>query len=327
MYQIKPPEVTARVREILFVELLGGLGDVLIALSAIQALARSHPEARLTVLTFPPGGELLKHDPLIHEVVHVPRPDPTRPRRAREAVEEMLAQRRWDLVVSDTSYDGTDALISSSGVLRTVTNLWRSPPPDERVGERFLRLLLAEGLIEPGAVAPPRLHLAPEERSVATEKLADARRPLAFLIPDAGMEVKRWPEESWGSLGRALCDRYGAGVVVPVGSDPEQATRVVRLVGGRARVWPRGTLRELAAGREGEDGETGLAVRAGDGLDGSERDQDVAQAPQEFHEQDLTHASCSLRRFDLIHARSLAVHAHLRSPALLDAFAPKLGVR
>src|ERR671932_1933241 len=130
MYQIKPSEVAARVREILFVELLGGLGDVLIALSAIQALARSHPEARLTVLTFPPGGELLKHDPLIHEVVHVPRPDPTRPRRAREAVEEMLAQRRWDLVVSDTSYDGIDDLISSSGASRTATNLWRSPPPD-----------------------------------------------------------------------------------------------------------------------------------------------------------------------------------------------------
>ena len=56
-------------REILFVELLGGLGDVLIALPAIQALARSHPEAGLTVLTFPPGGELLEQDPLIHWVV------------------------------------------------------------------------------------------------------------------------------------------------------------------------------------------------------------------------------------------------------------------
>jgi ADP-heptose:LPS heptosyltransferase len=61
------------------------------------------------------------------------------------------------------------------------------------------------------------------------------------------MEVKRWPEESWGSLGRALRERHGADVVVPVSSDSEQAERVVRLVGERARVWPRGTLRELAA--------------------------------------------------------------------------------
>src|SRR5919107_5245376 len=82
----------ASVREILFVELLGGLGDVLISLQAIQALARSHPEARLTVLTFPPGGELLEGDPQVHEVAHAPKPNPARPHRARQAVERMLAR-------------------------------------------------------------------------------------------------------------------------------------------------------------------------------------------------------------------------------------------
>jgi ADP-heptose:LPS heptosyltransferase len=235
------------VRGILFVELLGGLGDVLIALPAIQALARSHPEARLTALTFPPGAELLEGDPLIHEVVQVSRPEPTCPLRVREAVEELLARGYWDLVVSDTSYDGIDDLVRGCGASRAVANLWRSPPRDERVGERFLRILLDEGLIEPEAISSPRLHLAPEERSAVAERLVGPRRPLAFLLPDAGMEVKRWPEERWGALGRALRDRWGADIVVPVGSDPEQASRVARLVGGQARVWPRGTLRELAA--------------------------------------------------------------------------------
>jgi ADP-heptose:LPS heptosyltransferase len=239
------PEITSRVYEILFVELLGGLGDVLIALGAIQALARSHPEARLTALTFPPGGRLLEGDPLIHEVVYAQRPNRTHPHRAREAVENLLALKSWDLVVSDTSYEGIKDLISSFGAPRVVTNLWRSPPPDERVGERFLHLLLAEGLIKPEHISPPRLHLIPEEYSVAAEKLVGVRRPLAFLIPDAGMEVKRWPEKNWGALGRALYDYYGADIVVLVGSDPEQAARVGRLIGGR--MWPRGTLRELAA--------------------------------------------------------------------------------
>jgi ADP-heptose:LPS heptosyltransferase len=245
MSSIKVLEVDARVREILFVELLGGLGDVLIALGAIQALACSHPKAQLTVLAFGPSGELLESDPLIHEVVHAPRPDPAHPRRTREAVEELLAQKPWDVVVSDTSYEGIEALIRGCDASRVMVNLWQTPPPFERVGERFLRLLLNEDLIEPDAISPPRLHLAPEERSAAAEKLAHTRRPLAFLVPDAGMEVKCWPEESWGALGRAFGDRYGAGIVVPVGSDHEQAARVAGLAEGR--VWPRGTLRELAA--------------------------------------------------------------------------------
>ncbi len=244
MFPTETPETTTRVREILFVELLGGLGDVLIALGAIQALARSHPEARLTVLTFTPGGELLEGDPLIHEVVYAQRPDPDHPHRALEAVESLLALKSWDLVVSDTSYEGIKDLLSSSGAPRVVTNLWRSPPPDERVGERFLHLLLVEGLIEPESISPPRLHLFPEEYSVAAERLASMRRPLAFLVPDAGMDVKRWPEENWGALGLALHEHYGADLVVPVGSDPEQAACVARLI--RGRVWPRGTLRELA---------------------------------------------------------------------------------
>ncbi len=88
-----------------------------------------------------------------------------------------------DLVVSDTSYDGIDALIRGLGVPRAATNLWRSPPPDERVGERFLSLLLADGLISEGSVAPPLLRLAPEERASAARELADLGRPLAFSSP------------------------------------------------------------------------------------------------------------------------------------------------
>src|SRR5215212_7885514 len=211
---VAPPEgegcEATSVREILFVELLGGIGDVLISLGAIQALARSYPGARLTVLPFPPGGEWREDEPLIHAVADAPSPDSTRPHGARGAVERLLARGDWDLVVSDTSYDGIDGLIRGCAAPLTVDNMWRSPPPDERVDERFLRILSEEGLIRPEAISPARLHLTPEERSVATEELTGLRRPLVFLLPDAGMAVKRWPEESWGCLGRALRERYGA---------------------------------------------------------------------------------------------------------------------
>ena len=51
--------MTARRTEVLFVELLGGFGDLLLALPAVHAVARSVPGARVTVATFDPGGELL----------------------------------------------------------------------------------------------------------------------------------------------------------------------------------------------------------------------------------------------------------------------------
>jgi len=246
-------------REVLFIELLGGLGDAVISLQAIQSLARSHPEARLTVLTFSPGAKLLDGDPLVGEVVWAA------PGEARESVQALLAdpERSWDLVVSDVSYDGIGELVRGSGADRTVANLWRSPPPDERVGERFLQILVGEGVVHPGAVLPGRLHLSPEERGQAEALLGGVPRPLVFLVPDTGMEVKRWPEDRWVSLGRTLVDLYGAGILVSAGSGEAEAGRIAGSMGGGARVWPRGELRGLATAFSQADlvvgGDTGPA--------------------------------------------------------------------
>ncbi len=102
---------------ILFVELLGGIGDVLIALPAIQALARSHPTAHLTLLTFSPGGTLLESDPQIAEVVYAQKS------QACRSLEQLLQARSFDLIVSDTNYDDIDKIIQASDANRVVTNL------------------------------------------------------------------------------------------------------------------------------------------------------------------------------------------------------------
>lgn len=235
-------------RNILFIELLGGIGDVLIALPAIQALARSHPEAKLTVLTFTPGGELLENDSLIHKVVCIERSEiKQRPFLAREAVEELLTHHTFDLIISDSNYDGIDRLIKESGTPRVVTNLWRNPPPDERVGDRFLQILLTEELIEPETITPPQVYLTPTEQHRTQEALGNVRHPIAILYPDAGMAIKRWPAANFISLGRELQKRYDATIIVPIGSDSEQATQIASEIGNAAQVWPRGTLRELAS--------------------------------------------------------------------------------
>jgi len=229
------------VRKILFVELLGGIGDILIALPAIQALGRSHPEAELTVLTMPPGGELLENEPLIHSIVYAENGN------ARKSVEVLVARQAFDLIVSDTNYDGIDGIIHNSAASRVITNLWRTPPADERVGDRFLQLLLAEGLLEADVIKPTQLHLTPAELSRAQEVLGLAGRPLVFLCPDAGMRIKRWSTANFVTLGQTLRQRYGATVIVPVGSDPEQAAGIADAIGDGAQIWSRGKLRDLAA--------------------------------------------------------------------------------
>jgi ADP-heptose:LPS heptosyltransferase len=228
-------------RKILFVELLGGIGDVLIALSAIHGLALSYPAAELTVLTFPPGGELLKSDPLIKRVVLA------EPGKAKQSVVELLTRETFDLIVSDTNYDDIDKVIQNSGASQVVTNLWRQPPADELVGDRFVKILLAEGLISPDAIKPAQLHLTAEELSRSQDLFNHVRRPLVFLCPDAGMAIKRWSDVNFITLGQILQQRWGATVIVPVGSDVKQAESIAEGIGGEAQVLPRGKLRDLAA--------------------------------------------------------------------------------
>ena len=228
--------------KILFVELLGGIGDVVIALPAIQALGRSYPEAELTVLTLPPGGELLESDPLIHRVVY-----PDSNANARKSVEALLAHHAFDLIVSDTNYDSIDAVIQNSAASRVVTNLWRTPPPNERVGDRFLQILLSEDLIEADVIKPIQLHLTPAEVSRAQEVFRLASRPLVFLCPDAGMQIKCWSTTNFVTLGQTLRQRYGATVIIPIGSDVERSTGIADAIGNGAQILPRGKLREMAA--------------------------------------------------------------------------------
>ena len=201
-------------RRILVVELLGGLGDVLMVLPSVHALARSHAGARVTVLTFAPGDRLLAADPHVAEVVAVGRgPDGT----ARATVERELARRSYDLVVTTTRYDGIGELCAAAAP-RAVTDLWRRPPATERVDRRYLRLLAADGVIHPAYVdLPVRVHLTGSERDAGRRALARAApgpgRPVV-LVPNSGMRVKEWPAARWAELTARL--RAGGRPVVAV---------------------------------------------------------------------------------------------------------------
>jgi ADP-heptose:LPS heptosyltransferase len=214
---------------ILVVDLLGGLGDLVMALPVVHALHRRHPEADLRVLTHAPGDVLLHHDPAVTAVL--------RAERGHERDEVVAVLDRWrpDLVVTTTRYDGIADEIEARAP-QSVTNLWRSPPPDEPVSARYLRILAEEHVIDAGDVdLAPRIVLTDAECVAGERTLVDEDRPVV-LVPSAGMAVKEWPY--WRELATALA---GRGFVVGEGRVLD-AWR-----GGPARLLPPMPLRGLAA--------------------------------------------------------------------------------
>ncbi|GII23666.1 glycosyltransferase family 9 protein [Planosporangium mesophilum] len=230
-----------RYRDILVVELLGGIGDLLMVLPAVHALARRNPGAALRLLTDDPGADLVRGDPAVTEVL-TPRRGRTGCERA--AVVAALAVRRPDLAITTARYDGIPDLLAASGA-RCVTDLWRRPPPDERIGDRYLRILYAEGLVsaEDLSVAP-WVRLRPDELAHGERTIADlvpptAARPPVVFVTDSGMAVKLWPRPRWRRLAVALVRRgHPVLSVTPVDAAPVDAA-VVALPGM--------TLRQLAA--------------------------------------------------------------------------------
>lgn len=208
--------------DLLFVELLGGFGDLLLALPAVHGLALSGH--RVHVLTFDPGGELLTADPLVASVTTTSDHRDGSPRRAVQAA---LDARPYDRAVTTTTYDGIPALLAER-VPETAGDLWQRPPADELVDRRFLRLLAARGWVRPQHTSlPPRVMTGPAPDDV----------PDVLLLPDAGMPVKRWT--GWPSLALLLGDE-GLDVAALAGPDPAAA------VATAARVLPARSLRGLA---------------------------------------------------------------------------------
>ncbi len=228
-------------KRILFVELLGGIGDLIIALPAVHALARTYPKAELSVLTFAPGGELLADDPQISNVFYADKGDPA---RAVQKVLDTSYNAPFDLIVSDTNHSGIAEMLgaySNTHGTRTVTNLWRNPPDDARVGERFVQLLQSDGII--GEADPtPHLFVGEAARREAEGGLEPLSHPLVFLCPEAGMKIKAWPPGRFVTLGRCLQEVCRANlIVVGLGKD---AASVAKELNALHRT---GSLRELAA--------------------------------------------------------------------------------
>ena len=228
-------------RTIVVVDTMGGLGDLLLGLPVVAALAATHPEACITVVTTAPWHVLLERDPRIAELAPVEGRDGG---SVLAAVRPVLERIRPDLAVTTNRQHGLPELLEATAGA-AVTNLWRNPPADELVDLRSVRLLVEDGWVDPAAAGlPPRLVVGPDELALATGLLADlvgeARPVLCF--PDSGMAVKHWPLAAWAETVRGAVQQGLAPVVVSQVAEQRSA-----LAAAGAAVAPALELRELAA--------------------------------------------------------------------------------
>jgi ADP-heptose:LPS heptosyltransferase len=166
-------------------------------------------------------------------------------------LQNLLAQRSFDLIVSDTTYGGVGRTIAASTAGRKVTDLWVGAHKDERVGDGFLRVLLEEGLIDTEfADNRPELALSDDARQWADRWLKEHNlggRRVAVLNIDSQMAIKRWLPINYLLVGQWLIANYDMDLLIPVGEDKAMALALAQEIGPRATVLPRQELPRFAA--------------------------------------------------------------------------------
>lgn len=198
---------------------LGAIGDAVMALSLVSALAAHHPQARLTWMCGRLIEPLLRLFPQIHELVVVDERalfGPSRAAALRELlrVQRQMFGRRFDLLLhgnSDWRYrllTATARAGETRGWSREHERPW--PIPGRYHGDEYARLVtLAE---DGGAVRwrppAPALTISPRIR-----ELVAGEGRLVLLSPGgaknllADSSLRRWPLERYASLARALVQR------------------------------------------------------------------------------------------------------------------------
>ncbi len=227
-----------------------GIGDVVQALPALEALHAAYPAAAVSLLAAPWHAELLRGRPgPWAEVVALP-PYPgvhDAPGASADApaVHAFLAAQRrvgYDLAVQlHGGGANSNPLVRALGARVSVGSRDVGAPeldrwvPYARHQHEVLRALEVVGLV--GAVPvglQPALAVTDVDRRAADEVLGGARGPgpLVALHPGARDPARRWPPERFAEVGQALA-RAGARVLV-VGHGPADRRAAQRI----AQAWP-----------------------------------------------------------------------------------------
>ena len=197
---------------------LGALGDIFLALDAMQAIRRHHPDAAITFLTRRAHASLARLMPWFDEVWEDPGPKPWQiPTIIRWRAK--LRSRQWTRVYDLQCNDRTRAYFTLTGAqsqgiewVGSARGCSHPRPPELNKGvppkERLARHLALAGVdvAEPADLSWLR---------VATEHF-DLPERYVLLVPGCAPHrpYKRWPAESYGTLARRLAeDGYGVALI------------------------------------------------------------------------------------------------------------------
>jgi ADP-heptose:LPS heptosyltransferase len=225
------------------------IGDVILSLPVVDALRRRYPEARIDYLAeAAPAQAAVGHPALTH--VHILSHGlGSRVLPASPVALGRLRAARYDWVIDLYGNPRSAALAAWTGAPVRVgpdrrgrrslyTHPVPSPGPVSAVAHH-LHLLRAVGLEErPEA---PRLHLSDEERRSGRVRLDAALPPGTARV---GLHVgnrwpaKRWPEERFAALLRALPGIAARGVVLAGPGEEAAARRVADRLEGAAATRP-----------------------------------------------------------------------------------------
>jgi len=208
------------------------LGDVILASGILEDLRRAFPNAQLDFLTSSLSALLLRHHPLIDELLIYDRRHPVREIRR-------IHRRRYDWVIDGQGSPTTARLTWASGArvragwgVRVWHRLYTHTVPRKglqtvyvvRERQRFLETL---GL--PIGEPTTRLAVLPEERSAAEDGLraAGVREgvPRVALVLSVSEPIREWPAERFAEVARTLAAEGKAPVLL---ENPDDATKLER---------------------------------------------------------------------------------------------------
>jgi heptosyltransferase-2 len=249
---------------------LSSLGDVVLTLPVVHALARAWPDADLHYWVKEEYADLVRFDPAVGHV------------RALEKD----ASRLEDLVSMSAELEDCDLIVDLHGNSRTrvltfrqkapvlrvrshrwtrerwVRARWTRPPRPPHASERYAATLAPLGLAAP---EPPHVTIDGSSEAWAREHWTAlaGERPRVVLCPGARHATKQWPEDRWVELDERL-ERAGcARLVLSTPAERRALPRLAARIGSAAgAAWHAESLARAA----GILGEATVAVTHDSGL-------------------------------------------------------------